>query len=51
MTINEMRTKRANAWDAAKAFLDSHTNENGMLSPEDDAVYTLIIVPTLCASS
>ena len=40
MTINEMRTKRAKAWDAAKAFLDSHTNENGMLSPEDDAVYT-----------
>ena len=35
-----MRTKRAKAWDAAKAFLDSHTNENGMLSPEDDAVYT-----------
>ena len=40
MTINEMRTKRAKAWDAAKAFLDSHTNANGMLSPEDDAVYT-----------
>ena len=40
MTINEMRTKRAKAWESAKAFLDSHTNENGMLSPEDDAVYT-----------
>lgn len=36
MTINEMRTKRAKAWDAAKAFLDAHTNSNGMLSSEDD---------------
>ena len=38
--ILELREKRAKAWDAAKAFLDSHTNANGMLSPEDDAVYT-----------
>ena len=39
MTINELRTKRAKAWEAAKAFLDSHRNENGMLSAEDDATY------------
>ena len=42
MTINEMRTKRAKAWDAAKAFLDSHTNENGMLSPKSLAKRSLV---------
>lgn len=40
MTITEMRAKRSKAWDAAKAFLDSHRDERGMLSAEDDAVYT-----------
>jgi len=40
MTITEMRAKRAKAWESAKAFLDSHRNEKGMLSAEDDAVYT-----------
>lgn len=39
MTINELRTKRAKAWEAAKAFLDSHRNETGILSAEDDATY------------
>ena len=40
MTIHELRTKRAKAWEAAKAFLDSRRNENGVLSAEDDATYT-----------
>ena len=40
MTILELREKRAKAWEAAKAFLDSHRKENGVLSAEDDAVYT-----------
>ena len=40
MTILELREKRAKAWEAAKAFLDSHRKENGVLSAEDDAEYT-----------
>lgn len=40
MTILELREKRAKAWEAAKAFLDSHRNEKGVLSAEDDAVYS-----------
>ena len=40
MTILELREKRAKAWEAAKAFLDSHRKENGILSTEDDAAYT-----------
>ena len=40
MTILELREKRNKAWEAAKAFLDSHRRENGTLSAEDDAVYT-----------
>jgi len=40
MTINELRTKRAKAWEAAKAFLDSHRTDKGTLSAEDDATYT-----------
>ena len=40
MTISELRTKRATAWDAAKAFLDSHRNDKGVLSAEDDATYS-----------
>ena len=39
MTINELRTKRAKAWESAKAFLDSHRNDKGVLSAEDDATY------------
>ena len=33
MTILELREKRAKAWDAAKAFLDSHRTDKGTLSP------------------
>ena len=40
MTINELRMKRAKALEAAKAFLESHRQEDGTLSLEDDATYT-----------
>ena len=40
MTILELREKRAKAWEAAKHFLDSHRNDKGILSAEDDATYT-----------
>lgn len=38
-TINELRENRAKAWETAKAFLDSHRDESGMLSAEDVAEY------------
>lgn len=38
-TVNELRENRTRAWEKAKAFLDSHRNDDGMLSPEDVAVY------------
>ena len=37
--ILELREKRARAWDAAKAFLDSKRGNDGMLSAEDAATY------------
>lgn len=40
MTIHELREKRAKAWEATKAFLDSHRTESGVLSAEDDAAYS-----------
>ena len=40
MTILELREKRAKAWEVAKSFLDSHRNDKGILSAEDDATYT-----------
>lgn len=40
MTILELREKRSKAWNAAKAFLDSHRTEKGTLTAEDDAAYT-----------
>ena len=40
MTILELREKRNKAWEAAKAFLDSHRTEKGTLTAEDDAAYT-----------
>ena len=39
-TINELRAKRAQAWEAAKNFLESHRTEKGILTAEDDATYT-----------
>ncbi len=38
-TILELREKRAKAWDAAKAFLESKRGGDGLLSPEDAATY------------
>ena len=40
MTINELRSKRAQKLAATKAFLESNRNSEGFLSAEDDAVYT-----------
>lgn len=40
MTAQELREKRARLWEETKAFLDKHQGENGILSAEDDAVYT-----------
>lgn len=39
MTILELREKRKTAYDAAKAFLESHRTDKGTLNAEDDAVY------------
>lgn len=39
MTINELRTKRATLWNTMEGFLDTHRNEKGVLTVEDDAVY------------
>ncbi len=38
-TILELREKRAKAWDAAKAFMDSKRSPDGLLSAEDTATY------------
>ena len=38
-TIHDMRKKRGEIWDRAKAFLGEHQDENGMLSAEDTAQY------------
>lgn len=37
--ITELREKRVKAWEAAKAFLDSHTDADGKMSAEDAAAY------------
>ena len=37
--ILEMREKRGQIWDRAKAFLKERQDENGMLSAEDTAEY------------
>ena len=39
ITINDLRERRANLWQEAKTFLDSHRTENGTLSAEDGAAY------------
>lgn len=39
MNILELYEKRIKAWEAAKAFLDSHTDKDGKLSEEDAAAY------------
>ena len=40
MTINELRTRRATLWNTMEGFLDTHRNDKGVLSAEDDATYT-----------
>ena len=37
--IHDMRKKRGEIWDRAKAFLTERQDENGMLSAEDTAQY------------
>ena len=37
--IQELREKRAKAWDAAKAFLDTKRGSDGLLAAEDVATY------------
>lgn len=37
--ILDMRQKRSDIWDKAKAFLDAKTGENGLMSAEDTAEY------------
>ena len=39
MTVNELRTKRATMWNTMEGFLDTHRNEKGILSADDDATY------------
>lgn len=39
MTIIEMREKRAKLWNTMEGFLDTHRNDKGVLSAEDDATY------------
>lgn len=40
MTIIEMREKRAKLWNTMEGFLDTHRNDKGVLSAEDDATYS-----------
>ena len=40
MTISEMRNKRAKLWNTMEGFLDTHRNDMGVLSAEDDATYS-----------
>lgn len=37
--IQELREKRAEVWEKAKRFLDEKRQDNGLISPEDNAVY------------
>ena len=37
--ILTLREKRANLWNETKAFLDSHRDQDGMVSAEDNATY------------
>ena len=39
MTVNELRTKRATLWNTMEGFLDTHRNDKGILSADDDATY------------
>lgn len=39
MTIIELREKRNKAWEAAKAFAETHTTDKGTLTAEDTVTY------------
>ena len=39
MTINELRAKRNQAWEAAKAFVETKRDNDGLLSDEDAKTY------------
>ena len=39
MTILEMREKRNKAWEAAKAFVETKRDKDGLLSEEDAKTY------------
>ena len=41
--IMNLREKRVQTWNAAKAFLESHRGNDGMLSTEDDAIYNKMV--------
>ena len=40
MTVTELMEKRRKVWETAKSFVDTHQNENGMLSAEDTETYS-----------
>ena len=44
MTIQELRKKRAKAWDTARDFLDNKRNASGVLSEEDSKTYDALEV-------
>ena len=39
MTINELRVKRNQAWEAAKAFVETQRDKDGLLTDEDAKTY------------
>lgn len=39
MTILELREKRNKTWEAAKSFVETKRDKNGLLSAEDAATY------------
>lgn len=43
MTINELREKRAKAWEDTKSFLESHRGEKGTLSAADENTYNAMM--------
>ena len=43
MTVAELNAKKAKIWNDAKAFLDSHRDENGIVSEEDGKEYDAMI--------
>ena len=42
MTINELRAKRNQAWEAAKAFVETKRDNDGLLSDEDAKTYKMM---------